>query len=185
MLKWWFVEFQIYLPDRSASISFNITVLSAWWSLMAWQLFSTNTSAITILRLVSISLDMGLAPVWYQAISCSMQCYLLVNWTIRNTFQRNFIQKPIFPLKKISSAHVSFSFVVQTSICSWSPEPDFNKMMPLWPYRNFHYKDKIVLWLSYLYNGNPYNWIYDLYIEMGAWHRFGDCFKIKIPPPLV
>ena len=36
-------------------------------------------------------------------------------------------------------------------------------------YRNSHYKDKIVSWLSYLYDGNPHSWKYHLYIETGPW----------------
>ena len=33
-------------------------------------------------------------------------------------------------------------------------------------YSDSHYKDKMVSWPSYLYNGNPYTWKAGLYISM-------------------
>ena len=38
----------------------------------------------------------------------------------------------------------------------------------LYLYNDSHYKDKTVLWLSYLYDENPYTWKEVYYIEYGT-----------------
>ena len=40
-----------------------------------------------------------------------------------------------------------------------------NIKMSSFEYMDSHYKDKGVLWLSYLYNGNPHTWKYGLYVD--------------------
>ena len=43
----------------------------------------------------------------------------------------------------------------------------FNIKMPSYQYRNSHYKDNVVLWPSYLFNGNGYTGKDGLFIERG------------------
>ena len=45
----------------------------------------------------------------------------------------------------------------------------FNVKILCYKYRNSHYKDKMVSWPSYLYNGIPCTWKDGLCIEMGHW----------------
>ena len=49
----------------------------------------------------------------------------------------------------------------------WFPEGYLNIMMQSYQYRDSHYKDKMVSWPSYLYNGNLHIRKYGLYIETG------------------
>ena len=51
-------------------------------------------------------------------------------------------------------------------------------MMYQYPYYGFQfYKDKIVSWLSHLYNRNPYTWNDAFILKQGPW----DWFRIKMP----
>ena len=57
------------------------------------------------------------------------------------------------------------------------PQCRLNIKMPSCKYRDSHYKDNTILWLSHLHNGNFYTWKDDLYIESGA--RFTKDFPSK------
>ena len=50
-----------------------------------------------------------------------------------------------------------------------APRGCFNMNMLSYQYRDSYYKDKTVLWLSYLYNRNYYTWEGGLCIETGCW----------------
>ena len=57
----------------------------------------------------------------------------------------------------------------------WNAGAGLNIKMSSFQYRNFHYKDKTVIRLSYLYNGNPHTWKDSLYIEMGPCLSIQSC----------
>ena len=53
-----------------------------------------------------------------------------------------------------------YGIFIQSDCC-------LNIKMLSYQYRNSHYKDKTVSWLSYLYNGNIHTWKHRLFIETG------------------
>ena len=86
----------------------------------------------------------------------------------RNSFIDGFVQD--------CSISIAMHWAVDLyNVISWDfAQPEIENRvpsqlkMPSCQYTDPHYKDKMVSWPSYLYNGNPYTWKDCLYIEMGS-----------------
>ena len=58
---------------------------------------------------------------------------------------------------------------VSHSVCQTKPRDCLYIKMPPYQYRNSHYIDEMVLWLAYLYNGNPHTFILVWGPASGMW----------------
>ena len=74
-------------------------------------------------------------------------------------------------LAQTSIWYCTLGFGQHSSGSGLAPGGYFNiKTLTYW-YKNSHYVDKTISWLSYLYNGNPYTRTDGLYAEAGPWQH--------------
>ena len=91
-------------------------------------------------------------------VACTVPSHYLNEWSPISTyvFYRNYLIVQMFELKRMC-------------LKSWSAGLRFNIKMVSYQYRDSHFKNKTVSWLSHLCNGIPYTWKHSLYIETLPW----------------